>query len=212
MADYDVIFVGTGFATSFFLSKWLERHRRCSRACPRARGRSSHRWQLDHRRNSGTNAADTFVNETPAKGWGFNIGFGGSSNCWTAGTSRLMPVDFRMASEYGVGRDWPISYSDLEPYYDAAERMMSVSGPPTTMSCSPAPLPFLSHRTSSAVPTCVSRRPSPTRSSSSLRHGRDMPPPFDRAAVETWSAVYVRPTQSSRSITNCDISMPRTRA
>ena len=122
MADYDVIFVGTGFATSFFLSKWLEHSPEGARALVLERG-ADHPHRVGtphHRRNSGTNAADTFVNETPAKGWGFNIGFGGSSNCWTAGTSRLMPVDFRMASEYGVGRDWPISYSDLEPYYDAA--------------------------------------------------------------------------------------------
>lgn len=143
MADYDAVFVGTGFATSFFLSKWLDRSRKGARALVLERGRDEpHAWQLANRRNSSTNTTDTFVNETPAKDWGFNIGFGGSSNCWTAATSRLMPVDFRLFSEYGVGRDWPISYSDLEPFYDAAESIMSVSGPPDYQTLFPRSRPY----------------------------------------------------------------------
>ena len=34
-----------------------------------------------------------------------------------------------MQSVYGVGRDWPISYDDLVPHYETAERLMAVSGP-----------------------------------------------------------------------------------
>jgi choline dehydrogenase-like flavoprotein len=34
-----------------------------------------------------------------------------------------------MQSTYGVGRDWAISYDDLEPYYCRAEEAMGVSGP-----------------------------------------------------------------------------------
>ncbi|MBL8232929.1 MAG: GMC family oxidoreductase [Bryobacterales bacterium] len=46
---------------------------------------------------------------------------------------RFMPQDFRMRTHYGVPPgstldDWPISYDDLEPYYDKAEWEMGVSG------------------------------------------------------------------------------------
>lgn len=130
MAAYDVILVGTGFASSFFLRAWLDRAASGARALVLERGSDDTRdWQLSQRRVSSTDTALTFVNETPAKAWGFSVGFGGSSNCWAAGTPRFMPVDFRLRSEYGIGRDWPIGYSDLEPFYDAAEEVMSVSGP-----------------------------------------------------------------------------------
>src|SRR5262249_32278918 len=36
--------------------------------------------------------------------------------------------DFRMKSVHGVGVDWPLSYSELEPWYGAAEREIGVAG------------------------------------------------------------------------------------
>ncbi|WBO21344.1 GMC family oxidoreductase [Sphingomonas abietis] len=54
---------------------------------------------------------------------------GGTSWHWAAQAWRLMPNDFRLASLYGVGRDWPIGYDDLEPHYFEAETIMGVSGP-----------------------------------------------------------------------------------
>jgi len=54
---------------------------------------------------------------------------GGTTWHWAASCWRHLPVDFRMKSAYGVGRDWPISYDDLEPYYCRAEEEMGVSGP-----------------------------------------------------------------------------------
>lgn len=46
-----------------------------------------------------------------------------------------MPQDFRMRSTYGTVEastldDWPISYEDLEPYYEKAEWEIGVSGGP----------------------------------------------------------------------------------
>jgi len=46
---------------------------------------------------------------------------------------RFMPQDFKMKSTYGhvegsTLEDWPISYDDLEPYYDRAEWEFGVSG------------------------------------------------------------------------------------
>jgi choline dehydrogenase-like flavoprotein len=41
----------------------------------------------------------------------------------------MLPNDFRMHSNYGMGVDWPISYEDLEIFYAQAEDILSVSGP-----------------------------------------------------------------------------------
>jgi choline dehydrogenase-like flavoprotein len=53
---------------------------------------------------------------------------GGTSWHWAAQAWRLLPNDLRLHSLYGVGRDWPISYDDIEPYYYEAEVLMGVSG------------------------------------------------------------------------------------
>jgi choline dehydrogenase-like flavoprotein len=55
-------------------------------------------------------------------------GVGGSTINWAAHVPRLHPSDFRTRTLDGVGDDWPISYDDLEPYYDDAETRMGVSG------------------------------------------------------------------------------------
>jgi choline dehydrogenase-like flavoprotein len=49
-------------------------------------------------------------------------GSGGTSSYWSAHVPRFRPEDFRVATLDGVGRDWPISYDDLAPYYELAEQ------------------------------------------------------------------------------------------
>ena len=41
---------------------------------------------------------------------------------------RMTDYDFKAASRDGFGDDWPISYSDLAPYYDRVEEFMGVYG------------------------------------------------------------------------------------
>jgi len=58
---------------------------------------------------------------------------GGGTVSYGAMAWRFMEKDFRMRSTYGrVGgstlEDWPISYQDLEPYYEKAESEIGVSG------------------------------------------------------------------------------------
>src|SRR5690606_21174199 len=36
--------------------------------------------------------------------------------------------DFRKGIEHGLAPDWPISYEDLAPWYDASDAMIGVSG------------------------------------------------------------------------------------
>ncbi|ASZ14478.1 GMC family oxidoreductase [Chitinophaga pendula] len=52
---------------------------------------------------------------------------GGTSWHWLGTSLRLLPKDFKMASEYKVGVDWPMKYEDLSPYYDEAEYEIGVS-------------------------------------------------------------------------------------
>ncbi len=56
-------------------------------------------------------------------------GVGGGSVHWAAFAPRLHPSDFEVYTRDGVGVDWPISYSDLRPYYEQLEREMPVAGP-----------------------------------------------------------------------------------
>jgi glucose dehydrogenase len=57
---------------------------------------------------------------------------GGTTWHWAAQAWRNVPNDFRIRTLYGVGVDWPISYDDLEPWYQEAEEIMGVSGAPDT--------------------------------------------------------------------------------
>ncbi|MCH8102527.1 MAG: GMC family oxidoreductase [Chloroflexi bacterium] len=53
---------------------------------------------------------------------------GGSTIHWTAHTPRMHPSDFRVKSLDGVADDWPLTYFDLEPFYDLNDEMMGCSG------------------------------------------------------------------------------------
>lgn len=52
---------------------------------------------------------------------------GGSTLHWQGTSLRMLPNDFRMQSEYGRAVNWPISYTDLEPYYREAEGEIGVA-------------------------------------------------------------------------------------
>ena len=53
---------------------------------------------------------------------------GGQALHWGGTVPRFSREDFRVRSLYGVGRDWPIDFADLEPYYAEGERRMGVAG------------------------------------------------------------------------------------
>lgn len=58
---------------------------------------------------------------------------GGSSNFMSGYFHRMKPQDFKLKSTYGTIEganieDWPITYEDLEPYYDRVEKIVGVSG------------------------------------------------------------------------------------
>lgn len=53
---------------------------------------------------------------------------GGSTILYSAHWHRFAPSDFCVRSLDGVADDWPFSYADLEPFYDAMDVEMGVSG------------------------------------------------------------------------------------
>jgi len=58
---------------------------------------------------------------------------GGATNFMSGFFHRMKPDDFRLLSAFGPVEggnvaDWPISYEDLEPWYDLVERRVGVSG------------------------------------------------------------------------------------
>jgi choline dehydrogenase-like flavoprotein len=91
----------------------------------------------DHRKHPRVRIGNDGSREivTPIKG-----GYGHNAACVGSGTVsygamawRFMPEDFKMRSTYGdvegsTLEDWPISYEDLEPYYEKAEWEIGVSG------------------------------------------------------------------------------------
>jgi len=54
---------------------------------------------------------------------------GGRTNLWGRGCDRFGPLDFKPKTlQDGWGDDWPISYEDVEPYYDRVEQLIGVAG------------------------------------------------------------------------------------
>jgi gluconate 2-dehydrogenase alpha chain len=69
----------------------------------------------------------------PVRVAGQASGTGGGTIHWAAMAWRFHEDDFRLLSKYGprpgyLLADWPLSYADLEPWYDTAEYEIGVSG------------------------------------------------------------------------------------
>lgn len=137
---YDLIVVGTGFASTFFLKKYLQKNLskkilvlERGHFIPHTERSKIKKGIKSEYERLHENYKDAFINNNPAKAWMFSTGFGGSSNCWWGCTPRFMPSDFMMKSLYRVEQDWPLQYEDLEPYYAEVEETMVMSGPDETM-------------------------------------------------------------------------------
>lgn len=92
-------------------------------------------WEFAHLRDWATNTnVRQLPQDYPVTGGGFQPlmfnAVGGSTNHFAAFWHRLKPVDFRKGTEHGLEEtiDWPITYEDLEPFYDLHDRYVGVSG------------------------------------------------------------------------------------
>ncbi|QNE39638.1 GMC family oxidoreductase [Hymenobacter sp. NBH84] len=137
---YDLIVVGTGFASTFFLQQYLAKRPATEKILVLERGHAVP-WAERVKEKQGEQTSyigrnpecqETFINAQPRKDWLFTVGYGGSSNCWYGCTPRFLPNDFQMKTLYGVGNDWPIQYNELDPYYEQVEDLMAISGPAET--------------------------------------------------------------------------------
>ncbi|MEL6419987.1 MAG: GMC family oxidoreductase [Pseudomonadota bacterium] len=144
---YSLVAVGSGFATSFFLDRYLRHTGPDARVLVLERGpvmdREAQIAALPRRPLYDTNLID--LAGAVRKQWRFSVGFGGGSNCWWGCTPRFLPSDFQMQSLYGVADDWPITYEDLAPYYTQAEEVMAISGPANPPYPMDAPYPDEAH-------------------------------------------------------------------
>jgi glucose dehydrogenase len=75
---------------------------------------------------------EKYFDYTADSGDSFRAGYtrmvGGSTWAWRGNCPRFLPSDFTLQTTYGVGRDWPLSYDELEKYYCEAEQELGVSG------------------------------------------------------------------------------------
>lgn len=172
---FDVIIIGSGFGSSFYLHRLLEKGS-SSRVLVLEWGtHNPQAWQVEQQRNSPIPHRSTYRSDSD-KIWNFTIGLGGGMNCWFAQSPRLHPSDFALRSRYGVGQDWPISYAELEPYYVAAEEIMSVSGDPASAAIFPRSAPY---------PQPPHRMTTPDRIMAKAQPGQHLAMPTARARVAT---------------------------
>ena len=78
------------------------------------------------------------------------VGLGGTTLHYTGEAHRMHPRAMSMWTQYRAAADWPLSYADLEPYYQEAEVLTGVAGPESNGArwrSKPYPLPAhkLSH-------------------------------------------------------------------
>jgi glucose dehydrogenase len=67
---------------------------------------------------------------------------GGNSNFWTGRCERFHPSDFGSHPYSVPDNPWPIGYGDLDPHYEAAERLLRVRGGPRSSFAPPRSQPF----------------------------------------------------------------------
>jgi choline dehydrogenase-like flavoprotein len=88
---------------------------------------ANHQWHPDPNMRTRPEDYPTNLEDSEQPVYMYN-GMGGSTVFFAAVWSRPMPSDFRVRTLDGVADDWPISYEDLQPYYEATDSDMGVSG------------------------------------------------------------------------------------
>lgn len=76
----------------------------------------------------GSDRAEHSASADPMTKWYFDLTPGGLSNHWTGAVPRYTPEDFTDGERLHEKYRWPVSYSDLVPYYERIERLMDVVG------------------------------------------------------------------------------------
>ncbi|MCC6367073.1 MAG: GMC family oxidoreductase [Bryobacterales bacterium] len=75
-----------------------------------------------------TNPRKDAYRSAPEFHWTRLRAVGGRTNTWGRACFRHGPLDFKTKSKQGFGEDWPVSYEELAPWYDKAERLVGICG------------------------------------------------------------------------------------
>ncbi len=198
---YDVVIVGSGFGSMFYLHKLRELNPQASVLILEWGQNNSWEWQMDNMSNSPLDTRELHAETWGEKMWNYTVGLGGGTNCWWALTPRLRPSDMKLKSLYGVGEDWPMEYEALSPYYDQAEDIMMVSGDADIGIISPRskPYPQPPHRLS--TPDEILKRAMPDQHFA-FPSARLRMPVGDRGACCSTDRCGLCPTQAKWSALN----------
>ena len=85
---------------------------------------SNFKWFVDDIRNP-----YTYPEDKPFQ-WTRGRQLGGRSLTWARQSYRLSKLDFSAARHDGYGENWPLTYEDVDPYYEKVERYAGISGEP----------------------------------------------------------------------------------
>ena len=121
---FDVCIIGSGFAGTVLGKSLVERG---VRTVMLESGGSLVRWLIDKRVKqlaAYETCGDTGYPRTRTKA----RALGGNSNFWTGRAERLRPSDFDDSAYTPQGASWPVTYAEMDPYYERSEEMLRVRG------------------------------------------------------------------------------------
>jgi choline dehydrogenase-like flavoprotein len=83
------------------------------------------RWNADVNKRRHPDDFPVQTNSSQVLMWN---GVGGSTNVYGGIWPRYRPSDFRKGDEHGLQPNWPMTYEELAPYYEQADRLIGTSG------------------------------------------------------------------------------------
>lgn len=93
---------------------------------------------LFRRLPSMTNAEGFVVTGDPQTNLEYNYALGGLSNQWTGAVPRFSAEDFTAGKQIHEKYCWPVTYGELAPFYEIAERTMEITAGPEDVPSLPA--------------------------------------------------------------------------
>jgi choline dehydrogenase-like flavoprotein len=93
-----------------------------------------------------TTATGFVVTGDPQTNLEYNYALGGLSNQWTAAVPRFCAEDFTAGGQVHEKYRWPVTYSELAPFYEIAERTMEITADPSEVPNLPAGYCDYQHR------------------------------------------------------------------